>query len=68
MNNSIFKKNKTSNEGSYLKNGINLNDLSATSSNFMSMINPNMRGGGAFMNNIQNNYCSCKQSGLVCDI
>ncbi len=63
MNNSIFKKNKTSNDGSYLKNGINLNDLSATSSNFMSMINPSMRGGGAFMEDIKKtnkNSCVCK--------
>jgi hypothetical protein len=63
MNNSIFKKNKTSNEGSYSKNGINLNDLSATSSNFMSMINPNMRGGGAFMddiNRVNRNSCVCE--------
>ncbi len=68
MNNSIFKKNKTSNEGSYLKNGINLNYLSATSSNFMSMINPNMRGGRAFMDDVnRTNRNSCVCEDVFCD-
>lgn len=45
MNNSIFAKNRIASKNNSYFSGINFNDLSATSSAFMSNIRPNMRGG-----------------------
>lgn len=45
MNNSIFTKNKMGSKNNAYFSGINFNDLSATSSVFMSNIRPNMKGG-----------------------
>ena len=59
MNKSIFSKNKLASKNNYFNSGINLNDLSATSSVFMSNIRPNLKGGA--VNNYNNNdNCPCE--------
>ena len=45
MNKSIFSKNKIASKNNYFNSGINVNDLSATSSVFMSNIKQNLKGG-----------------------